>query len=82
MAWMRAGGFGDDVDSRPDGFEKKGRDVRVGDEHSFDKREPPHENSFMLGFIGLGLAACAVALWLLVLRPPEEVPVVSAVTPC
>jgi hypothetical protein len=35
----------------------------------------------ILGFIGIGLAACAVALWLLVLRPPEEVPVVVPTTP-
>ena len=35
----------------------------------------------MLGFIGIGLAACAVALWLLVLRPPGEVPVVVPSTP-
>ena len=35
----------------------------------------------VLGFIGIGLAACAVALWLLVLRPPEEVPVVMPSTP-
>lgn len=35
----------------------------------------------VLGFIGIGLTACAVALWLLVLRPPEEVPVVMPSTP-
>ena len=36
---------------------------------------------FLLGFIGVGLAACAVALWLLVLRPPQEVPVAMPSTP-
>ena len=35
----------------------------------------------LLGFIGVGLAACAVALWLLVLRPPEEAPLVTPSTP-
>tara|TARA_Y100000385_G_scaffold179457_1_gene185408 strand:- start:12 stop:326 length:315 start_codon:yes stop_codon:yes gene_type:complete len=35
----------------------------------------------LLGFIGVGLAACALALWLLVLRPPQEVPVVMPSTP-
>ena len=35
----------------------------------------------LLGFIGVGLAACAVALWLLVLRPPQEVPVAMPSTP-
>ena len=35
----------------------------------------------LLGFIGVGLAACAVALWLLVLRLPEEAPVVIPSTP-
>ena len=35
----------------------------------------------LLGFIGVGLAACAVALWLLVLRPPEEAPVAVPSTP-
>ena len=42
---MRAGGFGDDVDSRPEELKRKGRDVRVGDEYSFEEREPRHENS-------------------------------------
>lgn len=35
----------------------------------------------LLGFIGVGLAACALALWLLVLRPPQGVPVVMPSTP-
>ena len=35
----------------------------------------------LLGFIGVGLAACAVALWLLVLRLPEEAPVVTPAAP-
>ena len=35
----------------------------------------------LLGFIGVGLAACAVALWLLVLRLPEEAPVVTPSEP-
>ena len=35
----------------------------------------------LLGFIGVGLAACALALWLLVLRSPQEVPVVMPSTP-
>ena len=35
----------------------------------------------LLGFIGVGLAACALALWLLVLRPPQEVPVAMPSTP-
>jgi len=31
---MRAGGFGDDVDSRPEELKRKGRDVRVGDDEN------------------------------------------------
>jgi hypothetical protein len=33
--------------------------------------------TFLLGFIGLGLAACAVALWLLVLPLQENEPAVT-----
>ena len=62
---MRAGGFGDDVDSRSEELKRKGRDVRVGDEYSFEEREPPHENSdirfYWYWFGGLrrrALAAC------------------------
>ena len=42
---MRDVGFGDDADSRSLDLKTKGRDVRVGDEYSFDELEPPHENS-------------------------------------
>ena len=35
----------------------------------------------LLGVIGVGLAACSVALWLLVLRLPEEAPVATPLTP-